>query len=128
VIRTAGVLGFAMVLAVPPGLSAQNLADPFAGEPDLARFEAAGFQEILLEFRIGRLTSHTIRAFSDGAVALLPASAVFEIAEVEYEFLASGILQATLYPEDLLLRIDPDSATAHRDAQPVEVTAEVRKP
>lgn len=120
-IRGAGVLGLVAILALPAALEAQNLADALSGEPDLARFEAAGFQEILLEFRIGRLTSHTLRAFSDGAVALLPATAVFQIAELEQVLLPTGVLSATLYPERLRILIDPDSATATRNGEPVDV-------
>lgn len=122
-IRAAGVLGLAASLAMGRGLAAQNLVDPFAGEPDLARFEAAGLEEILLEFRLGRLTRTTLRAFSDGTVALLPAGVVLEIAEVEHETLPTGILSATMYPGNHRILIDPDSASATRDGQPVGTKA-----
>ncbi|HSG47776.1 MAG TPA: hypothetical protein VLA43_08200 [Longimicrobiales bacterium] len=119
-IRAAGLLGIAALLVLPPGLAGQSLVDPGAGDPDVARFEAAGFQETLLEFRVGRLTNTTVRAFSDGSVALLPATVIFQIVELEHDLLPSGILSATLYPENRRILIDPDSGTATRDEEPVE--------
>jgi len=108
-------------LAAPASFSAQEATGPFALAAEAPVDAATGFEEILLELRIGRFSNHTLRAFSDGAVALLPAIELFEIAEVEHAREPNGALVATLYPGNRVVRIDAVPGTASVDGKAVAV-------
>jgi hypothetical protein len=108
------------LLVSPSGATGQGPAAP-GDSIAYSRFREFGFEEILMEFRVGRLTRHTVWAFSDGDVALLPASALFAIAELEHGFDDTDALWAVVRPAGRTVLIRPDSATATLDGEPVPV-------
>jgi len=80
-------------------------------------------QEALLNLQFGRLTETTVQAFADGTVALLPAFALLQLAEIDVRRGSQGAIRATLHPDEVPLYLSGDSALAWVGDEPVEVPA-----
>lgn len=132
--RGGGVLGAvtAMVtvglLLFPGAGRAQTLTVPL---PMDSATESAGddpFEEILLEFRIGRMARTTVRAYWDGEIALLPAAAVLDVAEIARAWTPDGALEATLHPHGTRIRVERASRSAFRNGEVVPAPPEWIRP
>ncbi len=97
----AALLGLAL-LGPSPG-AAQ--AAP-AGQPDTA-------EAVLVELELGRITSRTVDAFRLHDDVLVPLAEVLELAEVRHSVSDSGVIEADLQPQNLLLRLDPAAGTLY---------------
>ncbi|MDT8341453.1 MAG: carboxypeptidase-like regulatory domain-containing protein [Longimicrobiales bacterium] len=114
-IRRAGrvpCMALALALAAGPG-SAHARPGPGPEDPE--------YQELLVELRFGRLAAVTVRAFSDGALALLPARQLLELAELEVMDDPAGGFRATLHPERRVIRVLPERGEVRVDGVAVPV-------
>ncbi|HET9708919.1 MAG TPA: hypothetical protein VFP39_11515, partial [Gemmatimonadales bacterium] len=71
--------------------------------PDTARAFAAGDPDssvapVLMELRIGELSSATVQAFRVGNEALLPLARLLTLAEARYHLTPDGVVEASLPP------------------------------
>lgn len=98
----------------------QDLTDPTLAVADAGSAEAV--QEILVDLRIGRLASRTIRAFTNGPEALLPVTGFLGLAEVEFTLDSLEVLRARVYPENRRVVVTPDpvAASVNGDRIPVD--------
>ena len=80
-------------------------------------------EEVLLDLRIGRLVTRTVLAFTDGAVAYLPVSALLELGEVDHTVDETGVLRAVLQPGARLVILDPVAGAAFREGRTVDIPA-----
>jgi hypothetical protein len=67
-------------------------------------------EAVLLELRIGNLTSRTVQAFRVGTEALLPLSQLMSLAEIRFRLSATGVLEASVAPgRRLMIAADRDT-------------------
>jgi hypothetical protein len=90
---------FVLLLAAP-ALAAQGAQRTL---PDTARAFAAGDPDssvtpILMELRIGELSSTTVQAYRVGTEALLPVARLLTLAEARYHLTPDGVVEASLPP------------------------------
>jgi hypothetical protein len=90
---------FVLLLAAPV-LAAQGAQRTL---PDTARTFAAGDPDssvmpVLMELRIGELSSTTVQAYRVGTEALLPLARLLTLAEARYHLTPDGVVEASLPP------------------------------
>ncbi|HXJ30622.1 MAG TPA: hypothetical protein VNG35_08285, partial [Gemmatimonadales bacterium] len=89
-----------VLLLTAPVLAAQGAQRPL---PDTARAFAAGDPDssvtpVLMELRMGELSSTTVQAYRVGTEALLPVARLLTLAEARYHLTPDGVLEASLPP------------------------------
>jgi hypothetical protein len=89
-----------VLLLTAPVLAAQGAQRTL---PDTARAFAAGDPDssvtpVLMELRIGELSSTTVQAYRVGTEALLPVARLLTLAEARYHLTPDGVVEASLPP------------------------------
>ncbi|MEX2466276.1 MAG: hypothetical protein WD995_05165 [Gemmatimonadota bacterium] len=80
-------------------------------------------QEILLDLRIGRLASRTVRALTEGSEAYLPVSELLALGEVDHTVEDTGVVRAVIHPGARLVVLDPVAGQASREGRPFSLPA-----
>ena len=89
-----------VLLLTAPVLAAQGAQRTL---PDTARAFAAGEPDssvtpVLIELRMGELSSTTVQAYREGTEALLPLARLLTLAEARYHLTPDGVVEASLPP------------------------------
>ena len=82
---------------------------------------ATGIEPVLIDLALGRLVSRTVAAYRDAAVALVPLTAFFDLAEISYTVSPAGVFEARLEPSGEGIRIAAGSDSVTIGARRVPV-------
>ncbi len=77
------------------------------------------YEELVVEVRAERMASTTVPAYWRDGVLLVPASDVFDLAEIRLQAGAGAEVRAVLEPEQIEVRIDPRSGRAWKDGREI---------
>jgi hypothetical protein len=74
-------------------------------------------EQVIIDFRLGRLDARTVPAYRAGERALIPLTALLEMAEVRFTLRPDGRLDAVVQPGDVPLLVDARADTMRYGAR-----------
>jgi hypothetical protein len=119
-------LVLAMLAAMAGPVSAMVPARPRAVQAAAAQAAADSLEQVIIDFRLGRLDARTVPAIRAGERALVPVSTLLEMAEIRFTLRPDSVLEGVVQPGDVRLTIDARADTMRYGARRVAVGAAQR--